>query len=175
MGQCISSGIKEIYIKWLPVEFKTLNDKEKIESNPLKAKETVLKGTYTSGNQSLLESDDDAEPNVEEVIDDPEDTVREPQEIVNDIHIEPERKMSNTRITRPENSRQISRSRRTKVNLPRVGNRMSSRTGENEDALWYKVEVLGKGKSGRSNEDYLNLRYQDGSESGVEINQLNFP
>ena len=40
---------------------------------------------------------------------------------------------------------------------------------ENEDKIWFMVEVTGRGKAGGKNRNYLNVKYSDGSEGGVFI------
>ena len=39
------------------------------------------------------------------------------------------------------------------------------------DKTWFLVEVTGRGKLGGKNQNYLNVKYQDGSEGGVFIDQ----
>jgi len=42
---------------------------------------------------------------------------------------------------------------------------------DKEDRIWFLVEVLGRGKAGGKNRNYLNVRYRDGSEGGVFIDK----
>jgi len=42
---------------------------------------------------------------------------------------------------------------------------------DNEERIWFLVEVMGRGKAGGKNRNYLNVRYSDGSEGGVFIDQ----
>ena len=74
-----------------------------------------------------------------------------------------------------ENPRSVRRSERrkgkTSYSVPKVGEKISYRVGEGENADWFDVEVFGKGKAGTRNESYLNLRYADGSEGGVFIDK----
>ena len=41
------------------------------------------------------------------------------------------------------------------------------------DRTWFLVEVTGRGKLGGKNQNYLNVRYSDGSEGGVYIDKTN--
>ena len=54
---------------------------------------------------------------------------------------------------------------------PKVGDKIFYKAGENEETEWFEVEVFGKGKSGGRNERYLNIRYTDGSEAGIHIDE----
>jgi hypothetical protein len=51
------------------------------------------------------------------------------------------------------------------------GDMIEYRAGEGAGELWFRVEVTSKGKATGRNRSYLNLRYADGSEGGVHIDQ----
>eukprot|EP00092_Neocalanus_flemingeri_P000611 GFUD01000653.1.p1 GENE.GFUD01000653.1~~GFUD01000653.1.p1 ORF type:complete len:374 (+),score=90.43 GFUD01000653.1:158-1279(+) len=40
-----------------------------------------------------------------------------------------------------------------------------------EADIWFQVKILGRGRAGGKNRNYLNIRYRDGSEGGVFINK----
>ena len=52
---------------------------------------------------------------------------------------------------------------------PKVAEKIEYRAGSGDAAEWFEVDVFGKGKKGGRNENYLNIRYTDGSEAGINI------
>ena len=55
--------------------------------------------------------------------------------------------------------------------LIKRGDMIEYRVGQGEAHHWFRVLVTGKGKATGKNRNYLNLRYADGSEGGVYIDQ----
>ena len=53
--------------------------------------------------------------------------------------------------------------------FPKVGDKIEYKAGSGDDAEWFEVDVFGRGKKGGRNENYLNVRYNDGSVAGINI------
>ena len=64
-----------------------------------------------------------------------------------------------------------SKRRQGRLNVPKVGENISYKAGEDDTEQWFDVEVFGKGKAGAKNESYLNIKYKDGSEAGIWIDK----
>ena len=136
-----------------------VNDRNKMEElNSTKVAKTRVENSHA-------ESSDDEPPTSTERV----TTVSTPADEHVPAYIEaPDEEVPVVRNPSGRNDQSRARNSGAKPTFPKVGDRISYRVGVDD---WYEVDVFGKGKSGTKNESYLNLRYADGSEGGVFINQ----